>query len=522
MPLTYQRLRAPKEDDCILQQPPLNDFAEVLANNQAKLAQQSVSWDGLSIDRLRQQARSELLSLAVEYSGQYRDVIEPVDRDAPIVMSGHQPTLFHPGVWFKNFVLHRQSQICRAIPINLVVDNDLGALRAINVPTGSIAKPKTELVKFDSKQSDRPFENETLYDREFFESFPNRVCDAGRALVNAELLTRLWPDVLQCLPMMRDRPGLAIAAARHRLEQSCGINNLEVPLSSMCKTESFARFAIELFNNASTFRQIYNDVLDEYRRLHRIRSTAHPVPALREQDGWTELPFWIWSDSQPLRHALWVKCSADVIELSDMNKVRLKLDRANAAAQFVQLNASEVCVRTRAILTTMYARMVLSDVFIHGIGGAKYDQLTDEVIERFFGVQPPQLHAVSATIHLPIKHQHVDKADVTALHVQQRGLRFHAESENLDSAPFRQLVSEKRALLKQVRPEMEDKKQWHDQLTATNENLFQLVQPQYDALGDELAMKKEQVKVSQILSSREYSFCLFDESLIERLKSLSG
>ncbi len=50
----------------------------------------------------------------------------------------------------------------------------------------------------------------------------------------------------------------------------------------------------------------------------------------------------------------------------------------------------------------MFARLVLSDVFIHGIGGAKYDQLTDAIVRRFFGVEPPGYLVATATLKLPL------------------------------------------------------------------------------------------------------------------------
>ena len=56
----------------------------------------------------------------------------------------------------------------------------------------------------------------------------------------------------------------------------------------------------------------------------------------------------------------------------------------------------------RGPMTTMYLRFYLSDLFIHGIGGAKYDELTDEIIRRFFGIEPPRYLTATATIRLPI------------------------------------------------------------------------------------------------------------------------
>ena len=53
------------------------------------------------------------------------------------------------------------------------------------------------------------------------------------------------------------------------------------------------------------------------------------------------------------------------------------------------LPARGVRLRTRALTTTMFARYLLGDLFIHGIGGAKYDELGDEIARGFFGIEPP-------------------------------------------------------------------------------------------------------------------------------------
>ena len=47
--------------------------------------------------------------------------------------------------------------------------------------------------------------------------------------------------------------------------------------------------------------------------------------------------------------------------------------------------AAGIRLRTRALTTTMFARFLLGDLFVHGIGGAKYDELGDEIARGFFG-----------------------------------------------------------------------------------------------------------------------------------------
>ena len=58
--------------------------------------------------------------------------------------------------------------------------------------------------------------------------------------------------------------------------------------------------------------------------------------------------------------------------------------------QLGEAHTEGVRLRPRALITTMFARLVLSDIFIHGIGGAKYDQVTDAIVRRFFAVEPPE------------------------------------------------------------------------------------------------------------------------------------
>ena len=51
------------------------------------------------------------------------------------------------------------------------------------------------------------------------------------------------------------------------------------------------------------------------------------------------------------------------------------------------LNGQGIKLRSRALVTTLFARLLLSDLFMHGIG-AKYDELTDVLVEPSLGSSP--------------------------------------------------------------------------------------------------------------------------------------
>ncbi len=69
----------------------------------------------------------------------------------------------------------------------------------------------------------------------------------------------------------------------------------------------------------------------------------------------------------------------------------------------------------------MFARYLLGDLFLHGIGGAKYDELGDAIARRFFGFEPPAYLTLSLTVWLGLETE--SAASVTQLHEIDRRLR---------------------------------------------------------------------------------------------------
>ena len=108
------------------------------------------------------------------YTSQYREVPERWKNaagleGAPFVLSGHQPELFHPGVWLKNFTLDRVARGNGAVAINLLVDSDTMKASSLRVPTGTVARPMVEAVLFDQPATAMPFEERRIIDRRLFE-----------------------------------------------------------------------------------------------------------------------------------------------------------------------------------------------------------------------------------------------------------------------------------------------------------------------------------------------------------------
>jgi hypothetical protein len=89
-------IRAPREHGQAICVPQGAAAYAVWQSNASILESASFRDWGEDLTELRQLARSEVVTAAQNYSAQYRN-IGPVSEGQPILGSGHQPQLFHPG-----------------------------------------------------------------------------------------------------------------------------------------------------------------------------------------------------------------------------------------------------------------------------------------------------------------------------------------------------------------------------------------------------------------------------------------
>ncbi len=551
--LAYRKYRAPKEHGSKLIEPSIASALAALPNGRYgrdEPASETLEFCGNSLVTSRNDARQEIASLAFRYTARVAQLLgialpESLSTDEslgevserPFVMSGHQPELFHPGVWFKNFVLaaahsnelqpdNRQSAN-QLLTINFIVDNDLCRSTSIQVPVRSAdASIATKDIAFDAPGKDVPWEMRDIQDDTLFESFCRRISAELPSEITSPTIRHLWPKVREAvkagLPL-----GGAVAAARMALEWQLGVRNLEVPLSEIAQTRSFARFSIQLLSQLPRFQQVYNDRLQDYRKAHKIRNHAHPVPALEEVGTWLEAPFWIYRDDAPERKRLWARTQGDVLELSDLEgwqvKIEGRLDCDNASSQWLSFAEQGVRLRPRALTTTMFTRVFVGDVFVHGIGGAKYDQLTDTIIAEFYGIPAPPVCVATATLHLPLDGESDDIASAVEQQKQKVWqLQHNPETYFDDDAEMQSLAAKKKELLADVPPHGE-KWQWHIDLQDVKKRMKSLAAPSLSEAKNRLSELESNLRQQMTLGSREYSFCLFPfEETASKLRSLAS
>jgi hypothetical protein len=536
--LVHRRLRAPQEDGAALIDPPLAEHPGLVERNRSLATNSQDFADGRLLVNLKRDARDDFVSQAISFTSEYRDVSNLLSamHDASLIVAGHQPELFHPGVWFKNFLLSAVGERSRGVAINLIVDTDTARSTVIRVPLRENGRATIENVAFDVPGDVIPFEERPILDPWLFKTFSGRVMDAfesccvGGHEPYERLVEPMWNAALAYAKEADcgSRLGRTLARTRHWVEWHTGLKTLELPLSTVSKSRHFQRFAVHLLAQAPRLRQIYNAALAEYRAVNHIRSGTHPVPSLQRDDDWLEAPFLLWTKENPRRQRLFVLPLRDSLVLSDRQGLRITLDLPaggqtdKAIEQLAATESRGIKLRPRALITTMYARLVLSDLFIHGIGGAKYDELTDLIIRRFFGIEPPAYVTATATFRLPIERPQVTLEDVRQSARRIRETTYRPEAFQRDP-----LVRQDAALAEQLTSLAAEKREYlakHDlrhcsqevfaALDRMNRAMHDLLRPVAEQLRAEHAQLIELWKQTQLLTSREFSFCLFPSEIL--------
>ena len=539
--LDYRHFSAPRENGTALVDPPPGEVGRMLAENARLAAQSDYDVQGRSLAELSRQARAELLADARRWTAAYRRTeLASEDPGGPIFLAGHQPELFHPGVWFKNFALGALARQHGAAAVNLIIDSDTIKTASLRTPGGSATDPGVEAIPLDRPEPPVPYEERRIVDGAMLADFGRRVAAKIAPLVPDPLVRSYWPMVCE-RARHTDRLGYCLAQARHQLEGQWGLQTLEIPQSWVCRSDSFCWFSAHLLAQLPRFREIHNEALHEYRRANRLRSAAHPAPDLGVDGPWVEAPFWIWTAGQPQRRRLFARREGRQTVVSDRGGLELRLplepegDAAAAVEEMVRWNRQDIKIRSRALITTLWARLVLGDLFLHGIGGANYDQVTDRLIERFFRIRAPGIMVLSATLHLPVDSPHAVIQQARAVRQELRELEFHPERflqpAETGSAETGTSLRSEPVPLNEMPQELSDliaaKQRWiatsqtpenaHSRWRALQE-INAAMQPWVEDRRRRLMEMQKQaaraLRAEKVLCSREYGFCLYPEKIL--------
>ncbi|HEY3241713.1 MAG TPA: hypothetical protein VGM03_00035, partial [Phycisphaerae bacterium] len=381
--LDLDRLITPPEHGDVLIEPPAERWPAIIAHNRATLNRIRHRLLDSDFTAVRRQTRAQLGAAA----------------DQPLILIGHQPEFFHAGVWAKHVLADAVARRLGGRCVNLVVDNDAPKNPFLRIPVERDGEIALRNLRYATFPAGVAFESIPAAERAALEAFEREL----RAALDNRFARSMMPAFVDG---MRRAGG---GAPRDWVEQSiAGRRAVEAHFDVRPEDVRVSRvwggpLLFDMLADARRFATAYNAALDEYRQARRIRDRQRPIPDLTLDEQRCELPIWAYRLGQVRRRLFVQDAGQELILLAEQEPIA-RLPRARLRkvvdAERVLSELRGFCLRPRALTLTLWARLLAADLFVHGIGGAKYDLITDGLMRRYYGIEPPEIACVSATLRL--------------------------------------------------------------------------------------------------------------------------
>lgn len=523
--MTKPRYRAPADDFGILAHPAMNLWPELAQRNCDLLEQPLVTLGGEPLHELRRRARADFLSTSVTWTGERKEFSTNDYLEKMWVMTGHQPELYHPGVWAKNFAVSAVARKMGGVGVNLVADTDQLKANSLKVPSGDPARLTIEKLPFDDVTDGRPFEAWNIHNNQLFNDFGDNLRQRLAPFSTDPLINNFWPLAQSA---EGDHGARKFSHARQLIEKKWGFGLVESPMSLWAPTASVAHIFCTILADLPRFHSIHDSHLKAYRKAHGIHSRNHPVADLQTGEGWWESPLWVWRDTNPLRKGLWVQiCPAGTgirLKMEGDSEplgclaIRSGFPTDEGIRQLQRLEANGIRIRPRALVTTALCRLLLADLFVHGIGGAIYDELGDSIFSEFFGLVMPEYAVCSATLRLTDFPAPVSGERLNEQYRELRRIRWKAETLADHPQEVSELIKKKREILSWPTLERIIRRRRAVELRKVNRQIADHYRIQEKEILERIDCFSSLDDLEKMAQSREYSFVVHSA---ERLLSLA-
>lgn len=445
-------------------------------------------WEGLVAPIRRDGMRRELLDAAYRYSTEIGLDAPIPDSSAPVIVCGHQAEMQHPGISVKSAAASVLAVRIGGAAVNVVVDTDSADRFGARVPSGDGDVMDVPLLEAGSALA------------------------AGYVAVPDEAAMGAWLGAIEravgatgsfatgvaefATGALRERGSATSLAdwatrARRRFERlpDGGSVVLELPVSRIMETAAWAHFIQGVVEGSERFVAAYNDALAAFRVRHRTRSAAQPFPDLTCDDsGECEAPFWLLDGGE--RRPVTFGGMAD---------------------------ASAAHIAPKAVTLSLFLRSYLADLAIHGTGGDRYDEVTDEVASGV-GLEPLAAR-VCATADVLFGWSMDPGSTRERSEVLQDLDRVRHHPETWVSSPLlgedvrmeaRSLLEEKSRLVADIGAPGADRKAMGLGIKEVNARIASMLDPVLVSLEQELGRIDERVALVERLDARTFSYPVFD------------
>lgn len=502
--LDHDRLKTPPGDGEVLILPAPRECASLLAENHAALRSSEIVMAGRPLSEWRRKTRLRVLG----------------DPDRFAVVLGHQPEFIHPGVWAKHVVARRLADAAGGTALNLVVDNDTPRSNTLSIPTLRENRLVLEQIAVLPPMGRRIYEELPPLSRQR--------CDAiredFRRCMGERFEHSMMPVFFDALTVQTEpRGGVSqLVTARRAVERELNVSIDDHRVSDL----DWSPLLMEMASNPAQFAACYNAALSKYRMERRIRGNERPMPDLRIGGSEVELPVWAVRRGDARRRVFAAGGSGRNITLLAEGERIGEFDSADPeiwTSLVSQIDESAAWrLRPRAITLTLWARLFLADSFIHGIGGAKYDRICDDLIRGCFGCDPPGFMCVSATLRLDLPRRIADSGAPVAAPHQLRDWRWNPQ-RHVNGPEFDPLLKSRRAAvdraekLRADHAPSPDRRRAFESIRQSNQAILDRAQDQFRLFQTAAEANHAYADQERIAAGREYFFALHTHRSLKRL-----
>lgn len=448
---------------------------------------------------------------------------------APIIATGHQCEFFHAGVFVKIVATLKLADRAGGSACFLAVDSDVPKSTLLAAPHIEDNLVKLEKLTLPACDPRLPLESQPESTKsdwlEFISRIPQQTGTRESALPNFIAGVRLLPEKAVTLR------GVTLSGLTGVLK---ALNLPELPvflISELSVTPEFRALFAQIALNAHRFANEFNAAQCAYRQTHQVRNARRPAPLLAQIDDRTELPYWIFRLGQPRRRLFTTLAGnrllfhADDEVIGEESASRVNRFEYHQAPWPIEREGWQI--RPRALMLSAGARLLIGDLFIHGIGGAKYDEMTEAFSRRFFGAELPSIGCVSATAYadLPLHGRRIEDLKETERALRDIRFNSHRYAADLPAALLREresLIESSNRLHAERSADRMTRREIFKRIRAANGKLLALSADIVAELERDRERIARELDSDRLACDREYFFALLGRetlfALVEKIQ----
>ncbi|MHC4647204.1 MAG: v-SNARE N-terminal domain-containing protein [Planctomycetota bacterium] len=514
-----QDLSIPKDKDAIFVTPQAWRWPSLLAANKLVLG-------GLPG---RRDARMELLEMARSYTVNDLSVGCRDSLVEDIIGGGHQANWRHCGVWVKDVMTGRLAGAVNGAGLHIVIDHDISDTGLLLPKQGDDGRWSFERIELETRQPAVPLEFRRLSGPADLNTFVKAVTD----LAPDGLCSEIWPKypAADNNAVLRSyKVADVITYLQSGLNAALGLDMIYLPVSRLSESDGFCRFVVSVVKDAAEFAAGYNAAITKWRQ-ERGTKPGQRIRLLEvdRRNGSIELPFWLIPPDGK-RTSLYVsRQSSGKVRFGTSFKELAAFDWGFEGGQLRDtLRKTGWRLRPKAVSLTLFVRLFLLDWFVHGVGGARYEYVTDYVLEHYYGMKGLNFGVATVTATLPgLIGADRGKGPLAQLRRQRWYVKHNPErlieGPLRDKAPVKSLIAAKKRLVQSANDQSlpgEARRSARVSISEVNRKLLQLAGSVVDKLDEEIELAERCALSNRVRDYREFFFGLFPREDLCKMANL--